>query len=179
MTKRCGHFQTGVSYLNSPNTSETDAVEVSGLIHITLVLPKPILLAQTSASATQPHCEAVLVKIQGPLSFELIPVTPHLLQAHHGSIHTVCREVCNWMLPIPLTAHRVPARLEPHQIYSQTASLGLKASVSMSIVRFIHISRDFLVLYLITGSIKYEEIMQLASEMMATLFPLLLVTTRK
>lgn len=75
------------------------------------------------------------------------------------------------MLPIPFTAHRVPVRLKLYQItYSQTASLGLKASVSMNFVHFIHISCDFPVLFLITGSMKYEEIMQLALEMMALYF---------
>lgn len=69
------------------------------------------------------------VKIQGPLNFQLIPVTPHLLQAHHGSIHAVCIEVCNWMLPIPFTAHRFSVKLKLYQIpFSKTSPLRCKGT---------------------------------------------------
>lgn len=38
------------------------SVEALGNIHQTLMKPKPLLLAQNSASTTQPPCGSVLVK---------------------------------------------------------------------------------------------------------------------
>ncbi|KAK1876880.1 Leucine--tRNA ligase, partial [Dissostichus eleginoides] len=49
----------------------------------------------TLGTVYQTHSHTVICwskEIQGPVSFEHIPVTPHLLQAYHGSVHSVCRE---------------------------------------------------------------------------------------
>lgn len=48
-----------MSYLIS---KQAENVEALGNIHQSLMIPKPLLLAQNSASTTQPPCGSVLAK---------------------------------------------------------------------------------------------------------------------